>query len=87
MLYPAFYTVVILSVASVFSIFLEPFILTRGGPSGATTSWQLLVFQSVFDKFQAGYGATIALLQAVTTMVAVVVIRRLIEGWGRRNGF
>jgi multiple sugar transport system permease protein len=87
MLYPSAYTVLILAVSIAFSIFIEPFILTQGGPDGVTTTWQLLVYDSVFSKLQAGYGATIALFQAIATMIAVVVIRRVVESWGRHNGF
>lgn len=87
MLYPAFYTVLILSVGISFSIFTEPFTLTHGGPQMATQTWQLEIYYQAFDQFRSGYGATVALLNAVVTLISIVVIRRLTEYWGHRNGW
>jgi multiple sugar transport system permease protein len=87
LLYPAFYTVLILAVGLTFAIFTEPYILTRGGPQLATHTWQLEIYYQAFDLFRAGYGAMVALLAAMVTFASIVVIRRLVEAWGRRNGW
>lgn len=87
MLYPSMYTVLILAVGIMFSIFTEPYTLTAGGPQGATHTWQLEIFYQAFERFRAGYGATVALLNAITTFATILVIRRLIEGLGRRWGY
>lgn len=87
MLYPSMYTVVILAVGIMFSIFTEPYTLTSGGPQGATQTWQLEIFYQAFERFRAGYAATVALLNAVTTFATILVVRRLIEGLGRRWGY
>lgn len=87
MLYPSMYTVLILAVGIMFSIFTEPYTLTGGGPQGATQTWQLEIFYQAFERFRAGYGATVALLNAVSTFVSILIIRRLMEGLGRRWGY
>jgi multiple sugar transport system permease protein len=87
MLYPSLYTVLILAVGIMFSIFTEPYTLTSGGPQGATFTWQLEIFYQAFERFRAGYGATVALLNAVTTFVTILIIRRLVETQGRRWGY
>lgn len=87
MLYPALYTVLILSVGISFSIFTEPFTLTQGGPQLATQTWQLEIYYQAFEQFRSGYGATVALLNAVITLISILVIRRVVEAWGRRNGW
>jgi len=87
MLYPAFYTVLIFAVGLTFSIFTEPFVLTNGGPQMATQTWQLEIYYQAFDLFRAGYGATVALLNAVATLISILIIRSLVESWGRRNGW
>lgn len=87
MLYPAFYTVIILAVGLMFSIFTEPFTLTNGGPQMATQTWQLEIYYQAFNQFRSGYGATIALLNAVATFISILIIRRLVEAWGHRYGW
>jgi multiple sugar transport system permease protein len=87
MLYPAIYTVLILAVGLTFSIFTEPFVLTSGGPQNATLTWQLEIYYQAFQQFRAGYGATVALLNAAATLISILIIRRIVEAWGRRCGW
>jgi len=87
LLYPALYTVLILAVGLTFSIFTEPFVLTNGGPQMATQTWQLEIYYQAFNLFRAGYGATVALLNAIATLVSILIIRSIVEAWGRHNGW
>ncbi|MBE3559719.1 MAG: sugar ABC transporter permease [Ktedonobacteraceae bacterium] len=87
MLYPAFYTVLILAAGITFSIFTEPFTLTNGGPELATQTWQLEIYYQAFNQFRSGYGATIALLNALVTLISILIIRRIVEAWGRHYGW
>lgn len=87
MLYPALYTVLIMAVGLVFGIFTEPYVLTKGGPQMATQTWQIEIFYQAFDLFRSGYGATVALLNAIVTFISIWIIRRIAESWGRRNGW
>ena len=85
-LYPAFYTVLILAIGATFAIFTEPYLLTSGGPQNATLTWQLEIYYQAFEQFRASYGATVALLNAIVTLLTILVFRRLLEIWGRRSG-
>jgi multiple sugar transport system permease protein len=87
MLYPAFYTTLILAVGLMFSIFTEPFVLTNGGPQLATQTWQLEIYYQAFNQFRAGYGATVALLNAIATLISILVIRKIVEAWGHHYGW
>jgi len=87
LLYPAFYTVLVLAVGICFAIFTEPYVLTGGGPRFATHTWQLEIYYQAFERFRAGYGATVAVLNAVATFVSILLIRRAVESWGAKRGF
>ncbi|ADI14945.1 binding-protein-dependent transport systems inner membrane component [Truepera radiovictrix DSM 17093] len=87
MLYPSLYTVLILSVGAMFSVFTEPFILTNGGPQLATHTWTLEIYYQLFSSLRAGYASSVALLNAVQVFVAVFLVRRLMEWWGGRYGW
>jgi multiple sugar transport system permease protein len=87
MLYPALYTVFILAIGVSFGIFTEVYQLTGGGPDFATNTWQMEIFTNAFTNLQAGYSSAIALIAAVVTFVSIYIVRKLIELWGRRNGW
>jgi multiple sugar transport system permease protein len=87
MLYPALYTVLILAIGVSFGIFTEVYQLTGGGPDFATNTWQMEIFTNAFTNLQAGYSSAIALIAAVVTFVSIYIVRKLLELWGRRNGW
>lgn len=76
----------ILAIGATFAIFTEPYLLTSGGPQNATLTWQLEIYYQAFEQFRASYGATVALLNAIVTLLTILVFRRLLEIWGRRSG-
>jgi multiple sugar transport system permease protein len=86
LLYPSFFTVLVLASGITFTIFTEPFVLTGGGPQLATQTWQLEIYYQAFERYRAGYGATVALLNAVVTFVSIALIRAGARAWGRRVG-
>jgi multiple sugar transport system permease protein len=87
MLYPSFYTVTILAVGLMFGIFTEPYVLTGGGPDYSTHTWQLEIYNQAFQKLNAGYGTTVAIINSVVTFVSVLVFRKVLEKWGARHGW
>ncbi|MBG9587232.1 carbohydrate ABC transporter permease [Cytobacillus firmus] len=87
LLYPAIFTVLILSIGVTFGIFTEVYQLTGGGPDFATNTWQMEIFSKAFTNLQAGYASAIAIIASIVTFVAIYIIRKLLELWGKRNGW
>lgn len=87
LLYPALFTVLILSIGVTFGIFTEVYQLTGGGPNFATNTWQMEIFTKAFTNLQAGYASAIAIIASIVTFVAIYIIRKLLELWGKRNGW
>jgi multiple sugar transport system permease protein len=87
LLYPAFFTVTILSVGVMFHIFAEPYVLTSGGPNLATNTWHLEIYNEAFVKLRAGYGSAIAIAESVVTIISIFVIRIGLERWGKQYGW
>ncbi|MBL4954758.1 sugar ABC transporter permease [Neobacillus sp. OS1-32] len=87
LLYPALYTVLILAIGVTFGIFTEVYQLTGGGPNFATNTWQMEIFSRAFTNLQAGYASAIAIIASVVTFISIYVIRKLLELWGKRNGW
>lgn len=87
LLYPALYTVVILAVGVTFGIFTEVYQLTGGGPNDATNTWQMEIFTQAFSNLQAGYASAVAIIASIVTFISIFIIRKIVEMWGKRNGW
>ncbi|WP_425590737.1 carbohydrate ABC transporter permease [Fictibacillus phosphorivorans] len=87
LLYPALFTVLILSIGVSFGIFTEVYQLTGGGPNYATNTWQMEIFKQAFTNLSAGYASAVAIIASVVTFASILVIRKLLEMWGKRNGW
>ena len=74
MLLPTLTSVVVLAAGLSFQIFSEPFLLTGGGPLSSTTTWQLEIYKASFVGFRSGYGAAMAILNALQIFVVIQLI-------------
>lgn len=79
MLNPMMVTVVVLSTIGGFSLFIEPYVLTGGGPLGSTMSALLYVYNQAFYFGHMGYAATLGLAFALMILVVVALQRRFVE--------
>jgi multiple sugar transport system permease protein len=80
LLSPAMFLAVILTVISSFQIFDQAFIMTAGGPSNATNTIVLYIFQNGFQFFKMGYASAIA-----WALFAVIFSFTLIQMWLQRH--
>jgi lactose/L-arabinose transport system permease protein len=72
LLRPVIVFAVTLSIIGTFSLFTEPFILTRGGPANATTTPVLQIWANTFDYLRVGYSAAMSyVFLAIIVVIAV----------------
>ncbi|MBL7793137.1 MAG: sugar ABC transporter permease [Saprospiraceae bacterium] len=76
---PTFFMVVILSTLGGFSLFIEPYIMTDGGPLNSTLSAMLYIYKQAFGYYHMGYSATLGLFFAMLIMMVVAVQKYAIE--------
>lgn len=69
----------VLSTIGTFSLFTEPYILTKGGPLNSTLSPVLMLFNESFQNFNFGYASSIAVCFFVLMMVISLVQMRLFD--------
>jgi len=79
MINPTIFMVVILSTIGGFSLFIEPYIMTGGGPLNTTLSAVLYIYKQAFQYYNMGYSATLGFFYAFMIMAVVVLQKRLIE--------
>lgn len=79
LLAPALTVNVTLSVIGSLKLYELPLVMTNGGPFNATESLSLVIYQDSFQNFQFGYGAAVAVLLLVVTMVVSLVLVKLLR--------
>jgi len=79
MINPTIFMVVILSTIGGFSLFIEPYIMTGGGPMNQTLSAVLYIYKQAFQYYNMGYSATLGFFYAMIIMTVVVLQKKFIE--------
>jgi ABC-type sugar transport system permease subunit len=76
---PTIFMVVVLSTIGGFSLFIEPYIMTDGGPMNTTLSVMLYIYRQAFGYYHMGYSATLGLFFASLILAVVAIQKRVIE--------
>jgi ABC-type sugar transport system permease subunit len=76
---PTIFMVVILSTIGGFNLFIEPYIMTGGGPLNSTLSAVLYIYKQAFQYYNMGYSATLGFFYAIMIMSVVVLQKKYIE--------
>ena len=79
MLNPTFVVVIVLSTIGGFSLFIEPYVLTGGGPMQSTLSGMLYIYNQAFYFGHMGYAATLGFVYAMVILLVVLIQRRVVE--------
>jgi multiple sugar transport system permease protein len=78
LLLPQTILVVTLSTINGFQLFIEPYVMTGGGPLGRTRSLVLYLYTNAFSYQKMGYAATIGVALALMIGVVIAVQRRIL---------
>lgn len=77
LLRPALSLVLTLEVIAALRVFGQIYLMTNGGPAGASASVVAYIFEVGFIRYQLGYGAAISMMLFVTILIVTVVHMRL----------
>jgi len=79
MINPTIFMVLILSTIGGFSLFIEPYIMTGGGPLNSTVSAVLYIYKQGFFYYHMGYAATLGLFFAFIILAVIIIQKKFIE--------
>lgn len=71
--------VVLLSTIGGFSLFIEPFVMTGGGPMNSTLSAMLYIYNQAFYFGHMGYAATLGFFFALIILIVVLIQKKFVE--------
>ncbi len=78
MLHPTMIVIVVLSTIGGFSLFIEPYVLTGGGPMQSTLSGMLYIYNQGFYFSHMGYAATLGFVYAMIILLVVLLQRKML---------
>ena len=79
---PTFVFVVLLTIINSLLVFDYVYIITRGGPAGASEVIGTLMYKEAFERFEAGYASAMGLgLSFVSGLIVLVFIVLRRRGW------
>ncbi len=81
LLTPSIFFVVVTTIINGLQIFAEPYIMTQGGPANSTITLVYYLYQKGFQRFQMGYGASLAWLAFGIIFAITTVQFRLSKRW------
>jgi ABC-type sugar transport system permease subunit len=79
LLRPTVLFVSVVGVINAFQAFTPIWILTKGGPAGASRVYALLIYQSAFTYFKMGYASALAVLLFIFLMVLTLIQMRVLR--------
>lgn len=75
---PTIFLVVVLSTLGGFSLFIEPYIMTGGGPMNSTISAMLYIYKQGFTFYHMGYAAALGFFFAAVIMLVILVQKKFL---------
>ena len=72
---------VIVGMINGFQYFVQPYVITQGGPADATLTYSLYLYQTAFQYFKAGYASAMAWVLFVIIMAMTLVLLRSSSRW------
>lgn len=74
---PTLVFVTVITMIGFFQLFVEPYVMTQGGPLRSTTSVVLLMYEEGFRWWRMGYSAAVAFVLFLVILAATLVQLRL----------
>lgn len=81
LLSPTTFFLVVVGFINAFQIFDMPYVLTRGGPGGATRTVVIYIYETGFRFFNMGYAATVSLSLFIFIAVLTLVQFKMSGRW------
>jgi len=81
MMSATFFFILVTNTIAVLQIFSEPYIMTQGGPANSTLTIVYYLYQKGFQRFQMGYGASLAWIVFALIFIITTLQFRLANRW------
>ncbi len=81
MVSPAILFTLITGMIDAFNYFALPWVMTQGGPAGASTFYPLYLYNNGFQFFKMGYASAMAWIMFLVTVACAILVFRTVGRW------
>ena len=81
MMTPTIFFTMIVSIIAQFQVFVQPFIMTNGGPVDSTLMYALYLYQQAWNYLKMGMASAMAWILLVIVLTLTVLQFRLANRW------
>jgi ABC-type sugar transport system permease subunit len=82
LLLPVTFFVVLQSILGSYALFAQPLLLTSGGPSDASLTATLYIYDQAFENFNIGYACAMAYVMVAFLLIVSLLNIKLFGSWG-----
>ena len=74
MISPVVFFNVLMAIIKGLQIFTQPYVMTQGGPAGATELFSTRIYKSSFINYEAGYGSAQSLVVCLLALIVYMIL-------------
>lgn len=78
---PTTFFILIITLIRTFRAFPQIYVMTEGGPGGATTTVVYYIYETAFEHFKMGYGATVSIFFFVIILMITLIQWKISGRW------
>jgi multiple sugar transport system permease protein len=86
MISPVIFLWSVLEVIFSLQVFVEAYVMTKGGPLNSTLFYNLYLYNRAFEDFDMGYASALAWLLLIITLIITVIQFKLSKRWVHYEG-
>ncbi len=81
LLTPTLFFQLVMEMIDSFRVFTQAFVITKGGPLGATYFYMLYLYEQAFQEFNMGYASALAIIITLIILVFTLIVNSTQKRW------
>jgi len=81
MISPTLFLVLVMSMIGAFQTFMQPYVMTRGGPGNATMLYGLYIYFNAFQWWKMGYASALSWIMFIIVFILTLLQFKLSKSW------
>jgi len=78
---PTLFFNLVMGIIGGFQVFMQPFVLTEGGPNYATYTYMMHIYNNAFKYGEMGYASTLAWILFILILIITLIVNRTSKYW------
>lgn len=81
LLTPTLFFQLVMEMIDSFRVFTQAYVITKGGPLGATYFYMLYLYEQAFQEFNMGYASALAIIITLIILIFTIIVNQTSNRW------